>query len=168
MFQIWTNLLSVGHMFYSVLVMCASLSAFQSFFCHRQLNNNALTGPIPSEISTLTKLYHLYAPSLIEVIECWSCIYWVLVMRAFSQPFKRSAFRCLCKNKLTLSPMLKGLCPTSDLAPCQVFHWQPHLTKPPPPPRFYPSTCPCSHYRGPAGTLLLLLWEMGTCHVFRL
>ena len=31
-----------------------------------------MTGPIPSEISTLTKLDYLYAPSLVEVIECWS------------------------------------------------------------------------------------------------
>ena len=52
-------------------------------------------GLIPSEISTLTKLNHVYAPSLIEVIDCWSCIYWVLVMRAFSQLFKGALQRSL-------------------------------------------------------------------------
>ena len=76
-------------------VLLNSLSALQVFFCHRLLNNNALMGLIPSEISTLTKLNHVYAPSLIEVIDCWSCIYWVLVMRAFSQLFKGALQRSL-------------------------------------------------------------------------
>ena len=49
---------------------CLLTHHFKFFFCHRYLNDNALTGPIPSEISTLTKLVDLYAPSLIEVIEC--------------------------------------------------------------------------------------------------
>ena len=69
-------------------LVCLFLS-FSSFFCHRILSNNALAGPIPSEISRLTKLGYMYAAKLIQVIECWSCFYWVLVMRAFSQLFKR-------------------------------------------------------------------------------
>ena len=56
--------MSVGH--------TPSLS-LSSFFYHRELNGNAMMGTIPSEIATLTKLTHLYAPSLIKVIECWSC-----------------------------------------------------------------------------------------------
>ena len=45
-----------------------------SSFFHRWLLENALTGTIPPQISTLTKLSELYAPSLIEVVECWSFV----------------------------------------------------------------------------------------------
>ena len=71
----------------SVGPVCLSLT-FSSFFLHRDLGVNALMGTIPSEISTLTKLGYLYAPSLIEVIECWSCFieYWSCA--PLSQPFK--------------------------------------------------------------------------------
>ena len=46
----------------------------QVCLCHRDLYGNGLMGPIPSEISALTELRKLYAPSLIEVIESWSCV----------------------------------------------------------------------------------------------
>ena len=49
-------------------------SSFLFSSCHRAVQNNALTGPIPSEISMLTKLGSLYAANLIKIIECWSCI----------------------------------------------------------------------------------------------
>ena len=59
-----------------------------SFFCHRYLYDNALTGTIPPQISTLTNLVDLYAPKwhihwvlVICFIECWSCA-------PLSQPFK--------------------------------------------------------------------------------
>ena len=54
--------------------MHASFSAFQVFFCHRILGGNNLAGKIPSQISTLTALSYLYAPSLNQLIECWSCL----------------------------------------------------------------------------------------------
>ena len=60
---------------FALLCNCenASMHTFSSFFLHRQLEENVLTGPILSEISTLTELVYLYVPRLIEVIECWSC-----------------------------------------------------------------------------------------------
>ena len=83
------HLLSVGHKLYWVLVLCASLSAFQVFF-YRWLTNNALTGTIPAQISTSTKLTALYAQKwhihwvlVICFNECWSCA-------PLSQPFKGS------------------------------------------------------------------------------
>ena len=72
------------HFFYLVLVRasqhfnfnecwpCAPPNTHFQVFCHRLLYTNALTGTIPSEMSTLTNLNYLYAPSLIRVIECWS------------------------------------------------------------------------------------------------
>ena len=41
-----------------------------NFSLHRSLRNNVLTGTIPSEISMLTNLNYVYAPSLIKMIEC--------------------------------------------------------------------------------------------------
>ena len=81
-------ILSVGHLRLSL--------TFSSFFLHRNLWRDALTGPIPSEISTLTKLTYLYGPSLIEVIECWSYFYWVVVVCA-----SLSAFQVFFWNALT-------------------------------------------------------------------
>ena len=59
-----------------------------SFFSCSRLYNNALTGTIPPQISTLTKLDYLYAPKwhihwvLVRCfIDCWSCA-------PLSQPFK--------------------------------------------------------------------------------
>ena len=50
--ECWSySLRSVGH-------ICSSLSLF---FCHSYLDKNALSGMIPSQISTLTKLSRLYA-----------------------------------------------------------------------------------------------------------
>ena len=72
-----TNLLSVGHIFIECWSCAPSLS-FSSFFFHRNLwrpeggANPAFTGPIPSEISSLTQLDFLYAPHLIQVFKCWS------------------------------------------------------------------------------------------------
>ena len=90
-----------------MLVLRASFSAFQVFFCRRYLQHNALTGTIPSEISTLTKLTKLYAPSLIKIIECWSYFYSVLVMCAFSQLFKASLFTWALSG--TFSPQVSTL-----------------------------------------------------------
>ena len=72
--------MSAGHMRLSL--------TFSSFFSCSHLSNNALTGTIPPQISTLTKLMELYAPKwhihwvlVIRFIECWSCA-------PLSQPFK--------------------------------------------------------------------------------
>ena len=78
------------------------LSAFQFFF-HRRLRNSrdpGLMGTIPPQMSTLTDLRVLYAPTsnkFIDIcaIECWSCA-------PLSQPFKVNLmlFRALDSNRL--------------------------------------------------------------------
>ena len=69
-----------------------AFSQLFKFFSPRYLHDNALTGTIPPQISTLSKLYLLYVPNLIQfiecchvLIECWSCA-------PLSHIFKRSAF----------------------------------------------------------------------------
>ena len=56
---------------------CAPSLSFSSFFSHRALSTNALTGSIPSEISRLTRLEYMYASSYWVLpmcfIEYWSC-----------------------------------------------------------------------------------------------
>ena len=53
--HVWFNLLSVGHMSYWVLALCASLSHIVSFF-FRLIYGNGLTGTIPAQISVLVEL----------------------------------------------------------------------------------------------------------------
>ena len=81
------HLLSVGH--------ARLLSAFQRFFSCRRLYGNALTGTIPPQISTLTKLIELYAPKwhihwvlVICFIECWnscepSLLFYLVLVHVF-------------------------------------------------------------------------------------
>ena len=50
----------------------ASLHMISSFFSYRELDHNALTGTIPPQISTLTKLTWLCVPKLNQFTKCWS------------------------------------------------------------------------------------------------
>ena len=47
---------------------------FKFLFSCRYLQGNDLTGTVPPQISTLTKLIWLYAPCLDQFTECWSYV----------------------------------------------------------------------------------------------
>ena len=92
--------MSVGHCFTDYWLLRLSLT-FSRVFC-RDLGYNSLTGKIPSQISTLTKLHaKLYASKSVAIywalvtyfIECWLCaaslsfsIEFVVTLRFFFAP----------------------------------------------------------------------------------
>ena len=101
---------------------------FSSISLCRRLAHNSLSGTIPPQISILTELVYLYAPSLNQTIECWSYIYWVLVT-CFIECWSCQVFiscRMLYNNDLkgTVPPQISTLTKLSVLyAPNGTFYW---------------------------------------------
>ena len=79
--QVWLKLLSVGHVFYWVLVVCASFSAFQVFFfltgtsittpCRAQSHHKSQRWPIFR--SCMSQIWTKVLSVVTDFIECWSC-----------------------------------------------------------------------------------------------
>ena len=122
--------MSDGHICFSLTFLsslvnecwsCALLSHISSFLHHRQFHGNALTGTIPTGISTLTELRYLYAPSLIEIIECWSC-----VLLSVGHVRLLSAFPFFFRSRLDI-PFhgCEGPSPTTSSIQSQALHRAP-------------------------------------------
>ena len=90
------HLLSVG--------LARFFLSLSSFFSYRYLDDNALTGTIPPQISTLTKLSWLCVPKLNQFTKCWSYTLLSVGLARLFLMFSRGLFWPICRwlysNKL--------------------------------------------------------------------